>query len=230
MKTNHLLVIGDSRSMAEVREHGQVHLVVTSPPYPLIEMWDSLFASLGALRYDEMHAVLGRVWKECYDVLIDGGLLCVNIGDAARRNEGNGFRLYPNNARVTELCEKIGFISLPYVLWKKPTNKPNAFLGSGFLPPNGYVTLDCEYILIFRKGAKRTFPVKDSVRYQSAFTKEERDVWFSQIWDDIRGAKQQNGDFRTAAFPEEIARRLIRMFSVTGETILDPFAGTGTTM
>jgi site-specific DNA-methyltransferase (cytosine-N4-specific) len=106
-----------------------------------------------------------------------------------------------------------------------------AFLGSGFLPPNAYVTLDCEFILLFRKGALRKFQPKDALRYESAFTKKQRDEWFSQIWD-LKGTRQTVSELerRTAAYPEEIATRLIRMFSIKGETVLDPFLGSGTTV
>jgi len=233
MKTKHVLVVGDSRDLKEIKDRKiPIHLVVTSPPYPMIEMWDKQFSELGAHSYQGMHNLLAEVWKQCYQVLVDGGLMCINIGDATRRNDGSGFRLYPNHSKIIEHCEKIGFSSLPYILWKKPTNRPNAFLGSGFLPPNGYVTLDCEYILILRKGQIRKFPPHDKVRYDSTFTKEERDRWFSQIWDDIRGTKQNHTDIvrRTGAYPEELVRRLIRMFSVKEDTILDPFVGTGTTI
>ena len=106
-----------------------------------------------------------------------------------------------------------------------------AFLGSGFLPPNAYVTLDCEFILLFRKGKLRKFQPKDALRYESAFTKKQRDEWFSQIWS-FKGTRQTASELerRTAAYPEEIAERLIRMFSVKGETVLDPFLGSGTTV
>jgi site-specific DNA-methyltransferase (cytosine-N4-specific) len=126
-------------------------------------------------------------------------------------------------------------MTLPYVLWKKPTTKPKykgkgAFLGSGFLPPNAYVTLDCEYILLFRKGNLRKFPRNDACRHDSKFTKSQRDAWFTQIWT-VTGTRQTKSEVerRTAAFPEEIATRLIRMFSVKGDTVLDPFLGSGTT-
>ncbi len=165
-----------------------VQLVVTSPPYPMIEMWDRLFEKLlGLVRgylpahtnsFDLCHKSLGRVWSECYRVLEEGGILCVNIGDATRSVSGN-FRCYMNHSRIIEICEKIGFQSLVPILWNKPTNKPNAFLGSGFYPPNAYVTLDCEYILIFRKGAKRKVKPLDPLRYASQFSKKERDLWFS---------------------------------------------------
>ena len=227
-KTEHKIILGDSRRMSEI-EDGKVHLVVTSPPYPMIEIWDDLFESLGCKTFDSMHKYLAEVWKECYRVLVDGGIACINIGDATRKVDGV-FRLFPNHSRVIEECEKLGFVTLPYILWKKPTTKPNAFLGSGFLPPNAYVTLDCEYILVFRKGEPRKFKAKDPYRYASYYTKEERDVWFSQIWD-IKGVRQENSkvERRVAAYPEEVVYRLIRMFSIIGDTVLDPFLGTGTT-
>jgi len=213
-----------------------VQLVVTSPPYPMIEMWDRLFEKLlGIARgsflnqpnsFHLCHEFLGKVWSECHRVLDDGGILCINIGDATRSVFGN-FRCYMNHSRVTEVCERIGFQSLVPILWNKPTNKPNAFLGSGFFPPNAYVTLDCEYILIFRKGSKRKVKPHDPLRYASQFSKRERDLWFSQTWD-FRGAAQNQKD--TAPFPDELPYRLIRMFSCLGNTVLDPFLGTGTTL
>lgn len=216
----------------EAVEDGSVHLVVTSPPYPMVEMWDGLFGRMGCRSYDEMHGYLAAVWSECYRVLCDGAIACVNIGDATRSVNGS-FRLYPNHARTIETFERLGFSTLPYILWKKPTTKPKykgkgAFLGSGFLPPNAYVTLDCEYILLFRKGGLRRFPANDAVRRASRLTKEERDRWFTQIWE-VAGARQSLRDRRAGAFPEEIPRRLVRMFSVVGDTVLDPFLGTGTT-
>jgi DNA modification methylase len=257
LRTSHKVVFGDSRSMKELRDKS-VHLVVTSPPYPMIEIWDNQFRMLdkrieeswhqleeskddqekiclAAKIFDLMHENLTLTWKEVYRVLVDGGIACINVGDATR-SIGNIFQLFPNHARIIEECRRIGFITLPYILWKKPTTKPKykgkgAFLGSGFLPPNAYVTLDCEYILIFRKGKPREFDPNDPLRYASQYTKEERDTWFSQIWE-LPGTKQDltEVDRRAAAFPEEIPNRLIRMFSIIGDTVLDPFLGTGTTM
>lgn len=206
-----------------------VALVVTSPPYPMISQWDRLFASWGATDFEGMHRELDRVWAACYRVLLPGGILAVNVGDAVRTISGE-FRLWPNHARVVVAAERLGFRSLPYILWKKPTNKPNAFLGSGFLPPNAYVTLDCEFILLFRKGTLRRIPPAFGPRRASRYRKEERDVWFSQVWDGIRGVPQARAGGRSAAFPPEIPRRLVRMFSMVGDTVLDPFAGTGTTL
>jgi site-specific DNA-methyltransferase (cytosine-N4-specific) len=210
-------------------EDESVHLIVTSPPYPMIEIWDDMFERMGCKTFDEMHDYLAEVWKECKRVLVDGGIACINIGDATRKVNGV-FRLFPNHSKVIEKFEKLGLVTLPCILWKKPTTKPNAFLGSGFLPTNAYVTLDCEYILLFRKGNVRKFKPKDPYRYASYFKKEERDVWFSQIWD-IIGIKQESTEIerRVAAYPEEIVYRLIRMFSIIGDTVLDPFLGTGTT-
>jgi DNA modification methylase len=230
-----------------------VHLMVTSPPYPMIKMWDSHFCQTDpriaelwkeleadcreeavTQIYDAMHENLARVWQEAYRVLVEGGIACINVGDATRTLNGK-FRVFANHSRVIEHCERIGFTTLPYVLWKKPTTKPTykgkgAFLGSGFLPPNAYVTLDCEFILIFRKGKLRRFPPHDQRRYESAFTKKERDTWFSQIWN-LAGTRQTASEVerRIAAFPEEIVTRLVRMFSVKGDTVLDPFLGSGTT-
>src|SRR5215467_13648827 len=212
-----------------------VHLVVTSPPYPMVAIWDQFFSEASAYTYDQMHEYLFQVWKEVARVLVPGGIACINIGDATRSKDGV-FHLYPNHSRVIERFEGLGLVSLPYILWKKPTTKPQykgkgAFLGSGFLPPNAYVTLDMEFILIFRKGELRSFPPKDPDRYKSKFTKKERDEWFSQVWN-VTGARQNilGLERRVAAFPEEIPRRLIRMFSILGDTVLDPFLGTGTTL
>lgn len=252
MPTEHRIIIGNSQQMPEIPD-ASIQLIVTSPPYPMIPMWDELFcksdkkiASLwcklnggeetaGRQIYDLMHENLSKVWAETYRVLTDGGIAAINIGDATRSINGK-FQLYPNHSRITEVCEKIGFTTLPYILWKKPTNRPKykgkgAFLGSGFLPPNAYVTMDCEFILLFRKGKLRKFEPHHTVRYESRFTKTQRDVWFSQIWD-FKGTRQTASelDRRTAAYPEEVAERLIRMFSVKGETVLDPFLGSGTTV
>jgi site-specific DNA-methyltransferase (cytosine-N4-specific) len=248
----HRVIIGNSQRMLELAD-ASVHLMVTSPPYPMIKMWDDHFCRTDpritelwkeleancreeavTQIYDAMHENLARVWQEVYRVLVDGGIACVNVGDATRTLNGK-FRVFANHSRIIEHCERIGFTTLPYVLWKKPTTKPTykgkgAFLGSGFLPPNAYVTLDCEFILIFRKGKLRQFPRRDQRRYESAFTKKERDIWFSQIWN-LVGTRQTASEVerRTAAFPEEIVTRLVRMFSVKGDMVLDPFVGSGTT-
>ena len=232
--TDYRVITGDSRHMAEISDES-VHLVVTSPPYPMVAIWDQSFSESSANSYSEMHEYLDLVWGEVARVLVPGGIACINIGDATRSKDG-AFRLYPNHARVIQAFERLGLPTLPYILWKKPTTKPQykgkgAFLGSGFLPPNAYVTLDMEYILIFRKGGLRPFQPHDPKRYDSRFTKSERDKWFSQVWA-LTGTRQsiEGFDRRIAAFPEEIPYRLIRMFSIVGDLVLDPFLGTGTSL
>ena len=241
MKTKHKIIYADARKMPKVKPES-VDLIVTSPPYPMISMWDTMFSQMdpkietclkkedGNAAYKLMHAQLNKIWRKSSKALKKGGLACINIGDALRKIDDN-FQLYPNHIKVIEHCEALGFTTLPYILWKKPTKRANAFLGSGFIPPNAYVTQDCEFILLFRKGQPRPFPPKDLIRYASHYTISERNAWFTQIWQ-LPGARQRNRHIsrRVAAFPEEIAYRLIRMFSVIGDTIVDPFVGTGTTM
>ena len=211
-----------SCNMCEVPTES-VHLVITSPPYPMIKKWDEMF---GIVNFDYQHVQLSHTWQECYRVLIKGGIACVNIGDATRSLDHYGFYCFPNYARLAIDMFALGFTPLIPIYWKKISNRPNAFLGSGMLPPNAYISQDHEYIGIFRKGLLRKFPPKDPNRYDSQFTKEERDLWFQQVWN-IQGAR---GAKDTSVFPTEIPYRLIRMFSVKGDTILDPFCGTGTVM
>jgi modification methylase len=222
------LIEGDARRLDGLPD-GSVELVLTSPPYPMIPQWDEPFRRLGATDHAGMLRVLSDAWRECRRVLVPGGMLAIVIGDALRRGP-DGFRLWANHAATLADAERIGLVPLPYVLWKKPTNRPNAYLGSGFLPPNAYVTLDCEYVLLLRNGGPRRFPPHDPRRERSRFTRAERDLWFSQVWDDVRGARQSGPAGRTGAFPSRLAERLVRMFSVVGDTVLDPFAGTGTTL
>ncbi|MHB9287272.1 DNA-methyltransferase [Halobacteriales archaeon Cl-PHB] len=242
MKTTHEVHVGDARDLPCDDE--SVDLVVTSPPYPLIDLWDDLFADLsadaaealdsvdGEAAFDAMHAVLDAVWAEVERVLAPGGIACVNVGDATRTVD-DSFRVYPNHVRVTEVFEALGFEPLPDVLWHKPANSAAKFMGSGMLPPNAYVTLEHEYVLVFRKGGKRDFEPGDEARYESAFFWEERNRWFTDVWTDVNGRLQDLADDdlreRSAAFPFELPYRLINMYSVYGDTVLDPFWGTGTT-
>lgn len=244
MCTIHKTYIGDARLMGKTGPES-VDIVVTSPPYPMIEMWDECFAeqesSIGSLienepdkAFEQMHLQLDKVWKRCYDVLKDGGFLCVNIGDATRTINGK-FKLYNNHTRISDYCNSIGFTTLPNIIWRKQTNAPNKFMGSGMLPCGAYVTLEHEWILLFRKGDKRQYKTgpEKLERMESSFFWEERNVWFSDVWD-VKGTKQkmENGGSRqrSAAYPFEIPYRLINMFSQKGDVVLDPFLGTGTTM
>ncbi|MBD3212909.1 MAG: site-specific DNA-methyltransferase [Candidatus Lokiarchaeota archaeon] len=245
MKTTHTIFFDDSKDMGEIKSNS-IDLLITSPPYPMIEMWDELFSSKddriglalknekGKLAYDLMHENLSEVWEECVRVVKESGIICINIGDATRKI-GKTFQLFPNHVKVSQFFQDNGSIPLPMILWRKPTNSPTKFMGSGMLPSNAYVTLEHEYILLFRNGLKnRKFPPNSETRYNSAFFWEERNRWFSDIWKDMRGVSQtlqNNGDLRerSAAFPLELPYRLINMFSVYGDTVLDPFWGTGTT-
>jgi DNA modification methylase len=226
-------------------EDGEIDLVVTSPPYPMIEMWDGVFADLnpdiesaldmgdGQQAFDLMHKELQKTWVEIDRVLAEGGIACINVGDATRKVADN-FRVFQNHARIIDDLEKLGFQPLPDILWRKPVNSAAKFMGSGMLPPNAYATLEHEYILIFRKGkSQRSFEPGSEQRYNSAYFWEERNEWFSDVWMDIRGTLQtlNNNELRerSAAFPLEIPYRLINMYSVYGDTVLDPFWGTGTT-
>ncbi len=231
--------------MPEIDEQS-VDLIVTSPPYPMIQMWDNHFSRMdpeigtaleddnGEKAFERMHRVLDPVWQEVYRILKPGGIACINIGDATRTLNGH-FHLFPNHARIISQCLEVGFTQLPSIIWRKPTNAPNKFMGSGMLPPGAYVTLEHEYILIFRKGGKREFDESQKhIRRKSAYFWEERNAWFSDIWLDLRGASQQSalqqGLKRTGAFPLELPFRLIHMFSVQGDMVVDPFLGSGTTM
>jgi len=244
METQHRVVIGDSRALDELADDS-VELVVTSPPYPMIEMWDDAFEALdpavgdafadgdGQRAFELMHEQLAEVWAEVERVLADGGIACVNVGDATRKVDGS-FRVYQNHSRVVDAFESLGFEPLPEVLWRKPANSGAKFLGSGMVPPNAYVTLEHEYVLVFRNGEEsRRFEPGAKRRYEAAYFWEERNRWFSDVWTDITGEHQslENGDLRerSAAFPFEIPYRLINMYSVYGDTVLDPFWGTGTT-
>ncbi|WP_435144099.1 DNA-methyltransferase [Halobaculum sp. P14] len=240
--TTHAVGVGDARSLPLPDD--SVELVVTSPPYPMIEQWDDLFADLdpdvaaaldagdGDDAFDLMHEALAPAWDELSRVLVDGGVACVNVGDATR-SIGGRFRLYPNHARMSEALRDRGLDQLPGVLWRKPTNAPTKFMGSGTLPPNAYVTLEHEHVMVFRNGDGRRFDPGDPDRYGAAYFWEERNRWFSEAWEGIRGEGQRLGDNaprdRAAAFPVELPYRLLNMYSVYGDTVLDPFWGTGTT-
>jgi len=244
METEHRVVTGDSRSLSKI-DDDSVELVVTSPPYPMIEMWDDLFSELnsevaehlengdGKAAFARMHEELERVWKEVSRVLVDGGIACINIGDATRKID-DSFRVFQNHSRIINAFEDLGFEPLPEILWRKPVNSGAKFMGSGMLPPNAYVTLEHEYILVFRNGKdSRSFEPGSERRYNSAYFWEERNQWFSDVWMDIKGElqklKQSELRERSAAYPFEIPYRLVNMYSVYGDTVLDPFWGTGTT-
>lgn len=243
MDTIHKIINKSSINMAEVKDNS-VDLVVTSPPYPMIEMWDDCFKEQNCFvkqSFDlkmyhqvwlEMNYFLERVWKEVVRVVKPGGFVCINMGDATRTFEGN-FQLYPNHIKVIEYFIENGFSCLPLILWEKRTNSPNKFMGSGMLPSGAYVTLEHEYIMIFRKGYKREFSESEKLRRQeSAYFYNERNEWFSDTWKvmgtsqkGVKGSRDRNG-----SYPLDIPYRLINMYSMKNDVVLDPFAGLGTTM
>ena len=243
--TTHQIIYSSATNLKNTNDNS-VQLVITSPPYPMIEMWDRLFCENnsdiekaltdgdGPTAFEMMHLELDKVWNEVARVTSDGGIVCINIGDATRTLTKN-FALYSSHARIISKFVALGLQNLPNIIWRKTTNAPNKFMGSGMLPPGAYVTLEHEYILIFRKGAKREFGSADlkSIRRQCALFWEERNQWFSDVWLDLKGTGQRlerdNLRKRSAAFPFELAFRLINMFSIYGDIVLDPFLGTGTT-
>ena len=246
MITTHKIIFKNSKNMNGLADES-IDLVVTSPPYPMIEMWDQIFAGQnqkigealkkkdGPSAYELMHQELDKVWDELYRVLKDGGIACINIGDATR-TINNHFALYTNHSRIHTYMQKIGFSALPAILWRKQTNAPNKFMGSGMMPPGAYVTLEHEYVLLLRKGNKKEFKTNEDkkLRRESSFFWEERNIWFSDVWMDLKGTSQNLFDTKTrgrsAAYPFELPYRLITMFSIKGDTVLDPFFGIGTTM
>ncbi|MHA1741773.1 MAG: DNA-methyltransferase [Candidatus Thorarchaeota archaeon] len=246
MRTTHRIICGDARDMTEL-DPNSVDLVVTSPPYPMIKMWDETFASMnpvigeaieredGRTAFELMHAELDLAWGEIHRVLKDGGIACINVGDATR-SIGSRFQIYPNHSRILSRLIDLGFQILPWIIWRKPTNAPTKFMGSGMLPAGAYITLEHEFVLIARKNGKRMFASEREYRRrsESAYFSEERNTWFSDVWTDLVGASQplrgEETRDRSAAFPLDLPTRLILMYSVYGDTVLDPFLGTGTTM
>lgn len=242
MTTNHKIIFNSSQDMKELAAN-TVDLVVTSPPYPMLDMWDGLFAKLNPSigeslasdpmrAFELMHQELDKVWAECYRVLKDGGFMCVNIADAPR-SMGGDFQMYDNHGRIVTFLTALGLKLLPSIIWHKPTNAPNKFMGSGTLPCGAYVTSEHEHILIFRKGTKRTFNESEKqMRRESAFFFEERNAWFSDTWN-IVGVPQkidaESTRDRSAAYPLELPYRLIQMYSIKGDVVLDPFGGLQTT-
>ncbi|MHA1474388.1 MAG: DNA-methyltransferase [Promethearchaeota archaeon] len=244
MSTTHKFIYSSAEKLSNIKDES-IELVITSPPYPMIEMWDEIFCKQNPkikdalekfeseIAFQLMHEELKKIWSEISRVIVPGGIVCINIGDATRTIDKK-FQLFPSHARIIEHFLGLGFQSLPEIIWRKQTNAPNKFMGSGMLPPGAYVTLEHEFILIFRKGNKREFKEEKRkiIRRESSYFWEERNIWFSDIWD-FKGISQNLNNKltrkRSAAFPFELAHRLVNMFSIKGDTVLDPFLGTGTT-
>jgi DNA modification methylase len=234
LPSNHELYQADSRSLDFVDDES-VQLVVTSPPYFNLKDYENGTGGedqLGDIdKYEHFNEQIDKVWRECYEKLVPGGRMCVVVGDVLRsRSEHGRHRVLPLHATIQEHCTDIGFDNLAPIIWYKIGNASleaggNArFLGKPY-EPGAVIKNDIEYILLFRKpGGYRSPSVEEKVL--SAIEADEHQKMFRQLWDDITGKKQ--GD-HPAPYPADLAERLVRMFSFVGDTVLDPFAGTGST-
>lgn len=224
--------VGDARELDWI-DDGSVHLVVTSPPYWTLKKYNDHPKQLGAVvDYEEFLDELDKVWSHCFRVLTKGGRLVCVVGDVClsrKKNKGRHM-VVPIHADISVRCRRIGFDYLSPIYWHKIANanyeieNGSSFLGKPY-EPNAIIKNDCEYILMLRKPGAYRSPTTLQ-RQLSRLSKGEHSKWFRQTWTDIPGASTKA---HPAPFPEELAYRLIRMFSFSGDTVLDPFAGTGTT-
>jgi len=226
--TKHRIIIGDSRQMTELADKS-VQLVITSPPYWQLKD----YGNGGQIGFDDTYENyinnLNLVWNECYRALEDGCRLCINIGDQFARSVYYGrYKIIPIRTEIIKFCETIGFDYMGAIIWQKVTTCNTTggatIMGSFPYPRNGIIKIDYEFILIFKKPGICNEVSKD-IKDKSKLTTEEWNQYFAGHWN-IPGEKQ-NGHL--AMFPEEIPKRLIKMFSFIGDTILDPFIGSGTT-
>ncbi len=228
MKTKHICIIGDSREMKEVQDES-VHLVVTSPPYWQLKDY-GVEEQIGFNdSYEEYINNLNLVWKECYRVLHPGCKLVVNIGDQFARSVYYGrYKVIPIRTEIIKFCETIGFDYMGSIIWQKKTTMNTtggaSVMGSYPYPRNGIVEIDYEFILIFKKPGKSP-TVSREIKEKSRLSKEKWKTYFSGHWY-FNGERQDN---HIAMFPLELPKRIIEMFSFVGETVLDPFLGSGTT-
>jgi DNA modification methylase len=228
VKTHHRIILGDSRRMAEVKDES-VHLVITSPPYWQLKDYGHENQIGFNDTYEDYINNLNLVWNECYRVLHPGCRLCVNIGDQFARSVYYGrYKIIPIRTEIIKFCETIGFDYMGAIIWQKVTTVNTSggatIMGSFPYPRNGIVKLDYEFILLFKKLGKSPKPTPEQ-KERSKLTTEEWNEYFYGHWN-FPGEKQNQ---HLAAFPEELPRRLIRMFSFVGDTVLDPFLGSGTT-
>ncbi len=227
-QTTHTVILGDSRAMPELDDHA-VHVIITSPPYWQLKD----YGVEGQIGFDDSYADyinnLNLVWQECYRVLHPGCRLCVNIGDQFARSAYYGrYKIMPIRTEIIRFCETIGFDYMGAIIWRKVTTCNTTggatIMGSYPYPRNGILKLDYEFILLFKKPG--TAPkVSAEVKEQSKLSIDEWNEYFAGHWQ-FGGEKQKK---HLAMFPEELPRRLIKMFSFVGETVLDPFLGSGTT-
>ena len=226
--TVHKIINGDCRNMKNV-EDKSVNLIVTSPPYWQLKD----YGINNQIGFDDDYETyinnLNIVWKECFRVLENGCRLCINVGDQFARSVYYGrYKVIPIHSEIIRFCETIGFDFMGQIIWQKSTTMNTtgggAVMGSYPYPRNGIVKLDFEYILLFKKQGTAKKPTY-AQKQESIMTNEEWNNYFVGHWN-FAGVKQNK---HLAMFPDELPRRLIKMFSFVGETILDPFAGSGTT-
>ncbi len=230
-QTQHRLINGDARGLSFLKDES-VHLVLTSPPYWNLKRYQENPAQLGHIDdYESFLNELEKVWREVFRVLVPGGRLVCVVGDVcvSRRRFGRHL-VFPLHADICVACRKIGFDNLNPIIWHKIANanfevaNGSKFLGKPY-EPNAIIKNDIEFILMQRKPGGYRKPTEEQRRL-SKIGKKDFDVWFRQIWN-ITGASTRN---HPAPFPLELAVRIVRMFSFFGDTVLDPFCGTGTTM
>ena len=232
--TAHELYQGDARSRLVSLEPDGVHLVLTSPPYWTLKEYRRSDGQLGYIgNYAEFITELEKVWKHCWRALVPGGRLVIVVGDVclSRRQNDGRHTVVPLHASIQESCRRLGFDNLAPIFWHKIANASYEVEngGSGFLgkpyEPNAVIKNDVEYMLMQRKPGAYRKPTL-AARILSVISAENHQRWFQQIWSDVTGASTRD---HPAPFPLELAERLIRMFSFVGDTVLDPFLGTGTT-
>lgn len=228
MKTIHKIITGDSRQMNLLLDKS-VHLVITSPPYWQLKDYGTENQIGFHESYESYINNLNLVWKESHRILHPGCRLCINIGDQFARSVYYGrYKVIPIRTEIIKFCETIGFDYMGAVIWQKVTTTNTTggatIMGSFPFPRNGILKIDYEFILLFKKQGIPPKPTKEQ-KELSAMTKEEWNTYFSGHWY-FAGAKQ---DGHIAMFPEELPARLIKMFAFAGDTVLDPFLGSGTT-
>jgi len=228
LSTYHKIINGDSRQMLELKDNS-MHLAITSPPYWQLKDYGTNNQIGFHDSYESYINNLNLVWKECYRVLHNGCRLCINIGDQFARSVYYGrYKVIPIREEIIKFCENIGFDYMGAVIWQKVTTSNTTGggiqMGSYPFPRNGILKLDYEFILIFKKLGEAPKPTKEQ-KELSKMTAEEWNTFFAGHWN-FAGVRQTN---HIAMFPEELPRRLIKMFSFYGENVLDPFGGSGTT-
>ncbi|MBQ3595622.1 MAG: thermonuclease family protein [Bacteroidales bacterium] len=228
INTTHTLITGDSRNLSLIPDKS-VHLIITSPPYWQLKDYGSDKQIGFHDSYEDYINNLNMVWSECNRILHDGCRLCINIGDQFARSVYYGrYKVIPIRTEIIRFCESLGMDYMGAIIWQKQTTMNTtgggAVMGSFPYPRNGILKIDYEFILIFKKQGKAPIPTID-YKKMSEMSKEEWNTYFASHWT-FGGAKQ---DGHIAVFPEELPRRLIKMFSFVGETVFDPFMGSGTT-